>query len=137
MSAHILIPSIDEEYPATLSKKLLADILRDEMGYRGIIISDDMTMSAIIDNYSLEEASIDFLQAGGDIILICHGVENPSLVFDKIMENIESKELTVEEIDEKVYRILELKNRYLNDEIIDINIEDLNTAAEDIISRLK
>ena len=137
MSAHILIPSIDEEYPATLSKKLLADILREEMGYEGVIISDDMTMSAIIDNYSLEEASIDFLQAGGDIILICHGVENPSLVFDKIMENIESKELTVEEIDEKVYRILELKNRYLNDEIIDINIEDLNTAAEDIISRLK
>lgn len=136
MSAHILIPSIDGEYPATLSKKILADLLRDEMGYEGVVISDDMTMAAIIDNYSLEEASIDFLKAGGDIILVCHGLENPRLVFDQILHSIDIGELTVEEIDEKVYRILELKDSYLKKESIDIDIEDLNLKAEDIKNRL-
>lgn len=137
MSAHILIPSIDEEYPATLSHKILGDLLRDELGYEGVIVSDDMTMGAIVNNYSLEEASIDFLQAGGDIILVCHGLDNPRLVFDKIMYSIENGELTKEEIDSKVYRILELKNRYLNKGNIELSIEELNTDAEEIINRLK
>ena len=137
MSAHILIPSIDEEYPATLSQRILGDLLRDEMGYEGIIISDDMTMGAIVNNYSLEGASIDFLQAGGDILLVCHGADHPRLVFDKIMESIENEELTIEEIDDKVYRILKLKDRYLNEESIHINIEKLNATAEDIINRIK
>lgn len=137
MSAHILIPSIDKEYPATLSRKILGDILRDEMGYEGVIISDDMTMGAIVNNYSLEEASKSFLQAGGDILLVCHGADNPRLVFNKIMESIEIGELTEEEIDTKVYRILELKNRFLNKEQIDLNLEDLNATANDIINKLK
>ncbi len=137
MSAHILIPSIDEEYPATLSGKILGDILRDEMGYEGVIISDDMTMGAIVNNYSLEDASIDFLKAGGDILLVCHGVDNPKLVFNKIMESIEIGELTEDEIDAKVYRILELKNRFLNKNPVGLNLEDLNATAKDIKNKLK
>ncbi|NLY46722.1 MAG: beta-N-acetylhexosaminidase [Tissierella sp.] len=137
MSAHILIPSIDEEYPATLSKKILGDLLRDEMGYEGVIISDDMTMGAIVNNYSLEEASIDFLQAGGDILLVCHGVDSPRLVFDEIMKSIEIGELTQKEIDTKVYRILQLKDKYLYKGSIDLNFEELNTDAENIMNRLK
>ncbi|MDR7870772.1 MAG: beta-N-acetylhexosaminidase [Tissierellaceae bacterium] len=136
MSAHILVPSIDEKYPATLSQKILGDLLRDEMGYDGVIISDDMTMGAIVNNYTLEEASIDFLKAGGDILLVCHGVENPRLVIDKILESIETGELTEDEINKKVYRILELKNRYLIEENIGIDIGDLNLKAEEIINNL-
>lgn len=142
MSAHILIPSIDSQYPATLSKRILGDLLRDELGYQGVIISDDMTMGAIINNYSLEEASIDFLKAGGDILLVCHGAENPDLVFNQILESVEDGVLSVEEIESKVYRILELKSRYLNMEdnkidIEDLSVEDLNLEAESIIKRLK
>ena len=136
MSAHILIPSMDEEYPATLSKKILGDLLRNEMRYEGVVISDDMTMGAIVNNYTLEEASIDFLHAGGDIVLVCHGVNNPSLVFDEILESVDTGELTIEELNEKVYRILELKDRYLNEENLDLNIEELNSKAEEIINNL-
>ena len=136
MSAHILIPSMDEEYPATLSKKILGDLLRNEMRYEGVVISDDMTMGAIVNNYTLEEASIAFLHAGGDIVLVCHGVNNPSLVFDEILESVDTGELTIEELNEKVYRILELKDRYLNEENLDLNIEELNSKAEEIINNL-
>lgn len=137
MIGHILLPSIDEEYPSTLSQNIIGEILRDEMGYEGVIISDDMTMGAIVNNYSLEEASIDFLKAGGDIVLVCHGIINPNIVFDRIMESIETGELTTEAIDQKIYRILELKDRYLKDENVDLNLEELNKTAEKIIERTK
>lgn len=113
MMAHILLPSLDKDYPATLSKKIVHDLLRDEMGYEGVIVSDDMTMGAIVNNFTLEDACIDFLKAGGDILLVCHGEDNPRIVFDKIIDAVEIGELSMEEIDEKVYRILELKDRYL------------------------
>lgn len=136
MIAHILIPSIDEEFPATLSQKIISGLLRDKMKYDGVIISDDMTMGAIVNNYSLEEAVIDYLKAGGDLVLICHGIDNPRIVFDKIIECVELGELTIEDIDEKVYRIIELKGRYLKEVNVDINIEDLNSKAEEIINNL-
>jgi len=142
MVAHILLPSIDDEFPATLSSKVIADLLRGDLGYDGVIITDDMTMGAIVNNYSLEEASIKFLKAGGDILLICHGEENPSLVFNRIMQALEDGELSMEEIDKKVYRILELKKTYLTDENLqenpyDIQLEDLNIQAQEIIDRIR
>ncbi|MFY9214055.1 MAG: beta-N-acetylhexosaminidase [Tissierellaceae bacterium] len=137
MMAHILLPSLDKDYPATLSKKIVHDLLRDEMGYEGVIVSDDMTMGAIVNNFTLEDACIDFLKAGGDILLVCHGEDNPRIVFDKIIEAVEIGELSMEEIDEKVYRILELKDRYLKVGNVDLNLEELNNMAEEIKNRVK
>lgn len=137
MMAHILLPSLDKDYPATLSKKIVHDLLRDEMGYEGVIVSDDMTMGAIVNNFTLEDACIDFLKAGGDILLVCHGEDNPRIVFDKIIDAVEIGELSMEEIDEKVYRILELKDRYLKVGNVDLNLEELNNMAEEIKNRVK
>ena len=67
MIAHILYPKIDKYNPCTMSTEIVQGLLRDELGYKGIIISDDMTMGAIVNNYSLEEGVIAFLKAGGDI----------------------------------------------------------------------
>ncbi len=69
-------PKLDNQYPATLSKEIITGLLREKLSYEGIIISDDMTMGAIIKNYTIEEAAIKFLKAGGDLLLICHGYEN-------------------------------------------------------------
>ena len=107
------------------------------MGYEGVIVSDDMTMGAIVNNFTLEDACIDFLKAGGDILLVCHGEDNPRIVFDKIIDAVEIGELSMEEIDEKVYRILELKDRYLKVGNVDLNLEELNNMAEEIKNRVK
>lgn len=72
MTAHVLYPSLDADWPATLSEKILGDLLRKEMGYSGLIISDDFFMKGIAARWSLEEAAERFLRVGGDLVLLCH-----------------------------------------------------------------
>ncbi|VAX20754.1 beta-N-acetylglucosaminidase [hydrothermal vent metagenome] len=75
MTAHVMYPSIDAEFPATLSKKIITDILRNKMGYNGIIASDDMDMKAIADRWSDGEAIELAVRAGVDVTLVCHESE--------------------------------------------------------------
>ena len=112
MVSHILLKNIDSENPATMSKKIVSDILRDEMNFKGVVISDDMTMAAIMDNYDIGEASVKAINAGVDIILVCHGYDNEIKVLTSISEAVNSGEITEERLDESVYRILSLKNKY-------------------------
>lgn len=138
MVAHILYPEIDGEYPATMSNRIIQEILRDELGYEGVVISDDMTMGAIVENYTLEDSVLSFIKVGGDIALICHGKDNPEKVFMKIKEAVRTGELEEEDIDKKVYRILKLKEGYyLEDKIIDkIDVEGLNNKTRELIDRM-
>ncbi|MBF0491978.1 MAG: glycoside hydrolase family 3 protein [Deltaproteobacteria bacterium] len=71
MTAHVMYPALDSEWPATLSKKIIGDLLRKQMGYEGVLISDDFNMKAIADRWGISEASVRFLEVGGDIVLVC------------------------------------------------------------------
>lgn len=135
MVAHILYPQIDEEYPATMSEEIINGILREELGFDGLVISDDMTMGAIVENYTIEEAVVQFLKSGGDIALVCHGKENVGLVYNKILQSVNDGTLSEDEIDGKVYRILKLKSEYgLEDEIIeDVDMETINSNTDILI----
>lgn len=139
MVAHILFPKIDEEYPATMSNVIINDILRDKLGFNGVVISDDMTMGAIINNYLIEEASIRFLTSGGDIVLVCHGYDNQKLVIDRIKMAIENDEISMDQLDEKVYRIIQLKDKYnlVQDNRIDMDTVELNNITFDLNNKLK
>lgn len=138
MVAHILYTELDSEYPSTMSYRIMTELLREKLGFNGVIISDDMTMGAIIENYTLEEGVIRFLEGGGDIASICHGRENPMLVINKIKEAIDNGTITMEELNEKVYRILKLKNKYsLNNDIIEsIDIEEINRLTKELNSKI-
>lgn len=135
MVAHILFTQVDNKYPATMSKEIINDILRERLGFNGVVISDDMTMGAIIDNYTIEEASVQFLKSGGDIVLVCHGIENVQLVYNQILNSVNDESLSVDDIDKKVYRILKLKNDYeIKDKIIeDVNVDEINSDTELLI----
>ncbi|WP_313757354.1 beta-N-acetylhexosaminidase [Tissierella sp.] len=138
MVAHILYPNIDKNYPATMSPKLIQSVLREDLGYDGVVISDDMTMGAIVENYTLEEAVLSFLKSGGDIALICHGKDNPEKVFERIKEAVKIGDLKEKDIDDKVYRILKLKGKYdLEDKIINtIDLETLNKDTKELINHI-
>src|SRR5579884_4214903 len=71
MTAHVSYPQLDAQFPATLSYIVLSDLLRTQLRFKGVIITDDLEMRAIIDHYGIEEAAILALQAGADILLIC------------------------------------------------------------------
>lgn len=71
MTAHVLYPALDRQYPATLSSAILTGLLREQMGYDGLVLTDDMEMQAIMDHYGIGDASIRAFQAGADVLLIC------------------------------------------------------------------
>ena len=139
MVGHILFNKIDKEYPATMSKQIITKILREELDFNGVVFSDDMTMGAIIQNHTIEQASIKFLESGGDILLICHGRDNPKLVFEAIEKAVDNSIINESEINQKVYRILNLKEKYnINDEKMkEFNIEKVKISTEDFLKKAK
>lgn len=126
MVAHILLPKIDDKSPASFSKTVITDILRKDLNFNGVVITDDMTMGAVMKNFKIEEAAVMSLKAGTDIILVCHDYNNQIKVIDNIKKSIENGNLSMEEVDEKLYRILKLKDKY--------NLKDDNVQSIDIPS---
>ena len=111
MVSHILIKQIDDKNPATLSYNLITGILRNDMKFSNVIITDDMCMKAITNRLSVEEASIKSIKAGSDIILIGSDIGKTKSVIEKIKLEVETNEISEKRIDESVYRILKLKEK--------------------------
>ncbi len=76
MSAHVVYSALDLECPATLSRRIATTLLRDELGYRGVLFSDDLEMRALADRMSIEQSAVAAVEAGCDALLVCH---EPSL----------------------------------------------------------
>lgn len=133
MISHILLTNIDNENPATMSKEIITNILRNYMKFNGVVITDDMTMGAIIENYNIGEASVKSINAGSDIILVCNGYDNELNVINSIKDSVTSGVITEERINESVYRILKLKEKY---DISNKNIET-KTDVSDINYRIE
>jgi beta-N-acetylhexosaminidase len=117
MTAHVFNAKLDSLYPATLSKKVLDGILRNKLGFRGVIVSDDMQMKAISDHYGLEEAIRLALDAGVDILLFGNNTaydpditEKATKIIHKLVKN---GTLDNSRIDRSYRRIMALKERYL------------------------
>jgi beta-N-acetylhexosaminidase len=111
MTAHILYPQIDPDFPATLSTILLRGLLRDRLGFNGVIISDDIEMGALRGRYSPQEIVKHGLNAGVDIILE-YGTLDVLQLIEEVHTMVESGEISQEIIDEGVRRILLLKWKY-------------------------
>ena len=112
MTTHIMFKAIDEEYPATLSKKVLTDLLRDKLGYNGLIITDGMEMDAIDKFFGdYDETAVMAVKAGVDILTYTT-ISSPITAHQGIVKAVESGELTEERINESVRRILLKKLKY-------------------------
>ncbi len=71
MTAHVLVPAMDEDKPATLSRRIVFELLRDELGFEGVILTDDLEMKALAKDYSVADSAVEAINAGCDGILIC------------------------------------------------------------------
>ncbi|MDG0793313.1 beta-N-acetylhexosaminidase [Cohnella ginsengisoli] len=112
MVAHILFPKIDPDAPASFSKVIIGDQLRGKLGYKGVVITDDMTMGAIAKHYDLADAAVKSVSAGSDILLVAHGYDVERKVYKALLNAVKGGKLTEARIDESVTRILTLKSRY-------------------------
>ncbi len=139
MVSHILLPNVDDTNPASMSKTIITDILRKDLKFDGVVVSDDMTMGAITNDYDISEACIKAINAGTDLLLVCHGYDNEVKVINSIKEAVNNKIISMDRIDESVYRILSLKENYkLSDEKIEsIDVDVINSKFEDISKRVE
>jgi beta-N-acetylhexosaminidase len=112
MTAHLMNPSIDPKYPATLSKRLLTEILRDEMRYTGLVISDDLEMKAISDHYGPEEAPRLAIEAGCDLLI--YRTEAASRhAYTSVIKALEEGRLDPERVLESADLSMDLKREFL------------------------
>lgn len=139
MIAHILLPKIDGDYPSSLSKTVITDILRGDLGFDGVVISDDMTMGAIVENYEIGEAAVNAINAGTDIVLVAHGFENGVFAISAVKEAVENNIITEDRLDESVYRVLKLKEKYSldNSKRDSIDVEYLNSKIEEVLEKFR
>ena len=133
LMAHIKLPELGIDVPASFSKDAV-DILRDDWHYDGVIITDDLTMGAITENYDMEEVTVDAVKAGVDILMIAHEKELLEAGIEGVKSAVENGEITEDRIDESVQRILKLKEDYDvdNQPVDSISIDELNEKIDQV-----
>lgn len=136
MVAHILVQKIDPNFPASMSKTIITNLLRNQYGFGGVVISDDMTMGAIAKHYNLKDAAVRAINAGSDIILVGHGMDNVATVYNSIYSAVTHHTISEDTINKSVYRILTLKHKYHlnNNKISPVNVSNLNNQITKTIS---
>ena len=113
MTAHIKFPQIDPDFPVTLSKIFLQDILRKELRFRNLVITDDLGMGALVKHYDKKEIPILALNAGCDVLLFCNDFEQPEISLEAIYKAIENKQLNEEQLNESYSKIISVKKERL------------------------
>lgn len=139
MMAHLIVDVIDSELPTSLSKKAY-DLLRDEIKFSKLIITDDMEMKAIADNFSTEEAAVLAINAGADIV-IYRTMDEAQKALSGLKDAIKKQVIKKVDIEQKLSRITDCKKRYLSEySPVDIASlpERLNTLeAQNLVNQIK
>lgn len=113
MTAHVRYPSLDPENPATLSRSILSGLLREKMEFKGIIVTDDLEMKAITDHWAPGEAAVRALEAGADLLLICHQEAAQVAAVEGVVKAVKKGRLSEARIEQSLLRILQAKEKYL------------------------
>jgi beta-N-acetylhexosaminidase len=116
MTAHVLVPSLDEVNPATLSRRIVYGLLREELGFEGVIVSDDLEMKAVAATHAVPDAAIQAIAAGCDGILICSGnVEIQVAALEALIHAVEEERIPYKRVEDAVIRQRRAKERFLAD----------------------
>ncbi len=115
MTAHVLVPSLDEEKPATLSPRIVQGLLREELGFAGVILSDDLEMKAVARSYAVPDSAVQAVAAGCDGILICSGdVDVQASTLEALVHAVEDDRLPYRRLEDALMRQRRAKERFLS-----------------------
>jgi beta-N-acetylhexosaminidase len=120
MTAHVLVTTIDDEHPATLSPKIVQRILREELGFTGVIVSDDLQMHAITKSYTPADAAVAAIAAGCDALLVCGDgavadLEIQIQVLEALIHAVEEERLSVSRVEDALARNRAAKERFVRE----------------------
>lgn len=115
MTAHIKFSKIDPEYPVTLSEIFIKKMLREDLRYRQLVITDDLDMGALAKNFSVEQIAVRALEAGNDILLYCNKFDHPQKAIDAIEKALKDHRISLKQIDESYAKVVALKKDVLKE----------------------
>ncbi|MBA2175061.1 beta-N-acetylhexosaminidase [Halobacillus locisalis] len=139
MTAHILFPALDDQYPATFSEKIIQGVLREQLNYDGLVITDDMAMGAIANDYGTTEAAVRSVQAGADMVMLTDTRNgNFQNVHTALKQAVEQETVSLEQVNESVERILQTKQKYeLNSPQEQVKEDELNEDISQIWEQIQ
>jgi beta-N-acetylhexosaminidase len=137
MVAHILMTKLDPNTPASMSRIVIQNFLRTELGFNGVVMTDDMTMEAVGKTMAIGPAAVKAILAGADIVLVGHDPSQQKAVLDAITEAVRNGDISQQEIDASVYRIAKLKTSFrLSDQPVPpANVPVLNRHIQKALKR--
>ena len=112
MSAHILYPVLDGDTPATLSHPILTRLLREQLNFNGLIITDDLEMQAINAQYEIGNAAVLAIHAGADMVLVPWTLQKQQRVYNTLRQAVKNRKISHTRLNNSVRRILKSKNAY-------------------------
>lgn len=135
MVGHILCSELDPDNPASLSKAIVTDLLKGELGFNGVVFTDDLTMGAVSEQYTADEAAVRALKAGCDMLLVCFEYENAENTIDAIVSAVKNGQLDEERLDDAVLRILTMKSKYnvSSEQISEPDVEAINEKTMEFL----
>ena len=114
MTVHALIQELDDTLPATLSPKIVRGVLRGELGYRGVVVSDDLEMKAVFERWKPEESAVLAAKAGCDILPLCSESHDHQVdAIEAVVRALETEEIPFTDMDDACGRIQKMKERFL------------------------
>ena len=113
MATHTMYPALDAKNPASLSPAVLQSLLREELSYDGVIVTDDLEMGAISRHYGFDRAGVEAILAGADLVLVCHDYAHETAVYNGLLKAVKSGEISKDRLDASVRRIVKAKIEYL------------------------
>ncbi|GGA49613.1 MULTISPECIES: beta-N-acetylhexosaminidase [Bacillaceae] len=134
--AHILLPQLDKTNPGTMSKAVMTNLLRKQLGFTGVIMTDDMTMGAITEHFDIGKASVESVKAGSDIILVGHDYNNVVQIISSLKAAVQNGEISEQRLNESLERIIQLKRKYsINDtKVENPNINEINNSINSLLN---
>ncbi len=119
MTAHVFVPSLDDTLPASLSRHIVTDLLRRELRYEGVILSDDLEMKAIAAAYEVPEAAVMAIEAGCDGALICSGDHaTQAAALEALVHAVEQERLPMSRVEDALKRQQRAKERFLASSVV-------------------
>jgi beta-N-acetylhexosaminidase len=113
MTAHILVPELDEALPASLSEPIVSGLLRQAMGFDGVVVSDDLEMKAVAARWPIGEAAVRAASAGVDLIAICSRPDLQVEAAEALVRAVESQRISWKAMEDSLGRIRRFKESYL------------------------
>lgn len=114
MTAHLLLPALDERRPATLSRRVVSGLLREELAFGGLILSDNLEMKAVANEHSVPSAAVLAVEAGCDGVLVCSGDhDTQAATLEALIHAVEEERLPLARVEDALRRQQRAKERFL------------------------